>query len=643
MANNAKTGAEATRQSLPRVDPDRDWSDPIDDDPRTLHHMLRQSVERYGDSPLFGVISDPGQPRTHLSYSQFSELSDAVSRALAARGVETGMRVAMIMDNSTQWAAIAFAANRLGAVYTAMYTHQSGADWAYILADAEPHVVVIQSAALLERLVEHMPDDGATWPAHMITLDDASPTSSPPDGVSVETWSDVVAEGRATEDDITAADDPHALGLLIYTSGTTGHPKGVMLSNWNLLSNILSVRGRYPLYPGDRTAAFLPWAHSFGAIGDLYWMILSGLHINLISDLTRIADECAEIKPHALLAVPRVWNKFYTRVSWTLQSSFIKRLLGGKAMKLATARTDAAGVHGVAVPPTGWLDRKLDRIVFGKVRARFGGELRFCLSAGAALSPDVARFLQRCGFSVFEGYGLSETSPIVALNAWDELENTRTGSVGRPVPGVRVEIDTSVWDDPEAPNEGEIVIHGPNIMQGYWKKEAETAAVIGEDGGFRSGDLGHLDADGYLWITGRLKEQFKILNGKYVAPSPLEELMNLHPLVEQSLLDGSGREHTFAIIHPDPDAVRESLAAAGLSSSGSMSELCVRNEVSEHISGVLKDQTFTGAGWKPFERPRYIILDPVEWTPDNGLLTPSFKARRQQLLKRHGEAIAALK
>ena len=402
----------------PKQPSDRQWIKPEGDDPRTLYQMLMVSQERFGGEPCIGYIPSPGMQRVHLTYNEFGDLTTAVAKGLRDIGVVTADRVAIIVDNSVEWAALSYGANALGAAYTAMYTHQHGKDWAFILEDATPKVVAVQSTMVLDKLCDALDDDA--WPeAGVILLGDDPANQLPPEGVTVRSWTDLVKSGRAAEDLAEIADDPSALSTLIYTSGTTGNPKGVMLSNWNTLSNVLCVQGVFELYPGDKNAAFLPWAHSFGSTFDLHWMIRMGVHINLISDLTKIADECIEIKPAALLAVPRVWNKFYDRVNSQFESATgVKKLFVGKAQKSAAKRIAKAGVECDSVAPNGFFDKLWDKLVWKKVRARFGGNIRFCMSGAAALSPDVAAFVQKVGFNCYEGYGLTETSPLVSANGW---------------------------------------------------------------------------------------------------------------------------------------------------------------------------------------------------------------------------------
>ena len=415
-----------------------------------------------------------------------------------------------------------------------------------------------------------------------------------------------------------------------------------MLSNWNTLSNILCVQGVFELYPGDKNAAFLPWAHSFGSTFDLHWMIRMGVHVNLVSDLTKIADECIEIKPAVLIAVPRVWNKFYDRVNSQFAASPVKRLLSSKARKHASKRIAKAGVECDAVPPAGFFDKLYDKLIWRKVRARFGGNIRFCMSGAAALSPDVASFIQMVGFNCYEGYGLTETSPLISANGWMGKGQSRLNTVGKVANGQRVVIDCDAWDDPERPDEGEIVVYGPNVMGGYWNRPEETAEVIMADGGFRTGDLGKLTEDGFLSITGRVKSQFKLENGKYVSPSPLEENLKLSPLVEQCVLDGRNLRNTFLIVHPNCHALRSALGKAGVSAPADDAEMCADKAVNEWLLKTLAKENMQAPNWKGYEVARNLILDPNEWTTENDFLTPSLKVKLRNLLTHHEKAIESL-
>ena len=628
------------RMAWEKQSDDRQWKKPEGDDPRTLYQMLMTSVGRFGKLDCFGYIPAEGMDRVHLDYNTFGELSTSVGKKLNSIGVSKGDRVALILNNSVEWAALSYGANAIGAVYTAMYTHQHPEEWAFILNDSAPSLIAIQNSATLDKLVKTMPADAAGWPsAGVLLIGDEPANELPPEGVTVHTWAEFVSAGRSAGD-FEIADDPFALNTLIYTSGTTGNPKGVMLSNWNTLSNILCVQSTFTIYVGDKNAAFLPWAHSFGSTFDLHWMIRSGVHINLISDLTRIADECQEIKPAVLIAVPRVWSKFYDRVNSQFESATgLKKVFVGKAQKSAAKRIAKSGVECDAVAPKGFSDKLWDKLVWSKVRARFGGNIRFCMSGAAALSPDVAAFIQMVGFNCYEGYGLTETSPLVSANGWAGPGMSKLNTVGRVANGVNVIIDTDAWDDPARPDEGEIIVQGPNVMMGYWNNDEATAEVIMEPGKFRTGDLGKLTSDGYLSITGRVKSQFKLQNGKYVSPAPLEENVKLSPYVEGAVLDGRNMVKTYLIIHPDMKALKTGLTAANIKFSSDDAEMCKEQKVKDWLLTELKTNNMVAPAWKGYETAGSIILDHEEWTTDNDLLTPSMKVKLRNLLAKHEDAI----
>ncbi len=619
---------------------DRQWKIPEGDDPRTLYQMLMTSVGRFGDLKCFGYIPGEGMDRIHLDYNTFGELSTSVGKQLNSIGVSKGDRIALILNNSVEWAALSYGANAIGAAYTAMYTHQHPEEWAYILNDSAPSLIAIQNSATLDKLVKTMPADAAGWPsAGVLLIGDEPANELPPEGVTVHTWAEFVSAGRSAGD-FEIADDPFALNTLIYTSGTTGNPKGVMLSNWNTLSNILCVQSTFTIYVGDKNAAFLPRAHSFGSTFDLHWMIRSGVHINLISDLTRIADECQEIKPAVLIAVPRVWSKFYDRVNSQFESATgLKKVFVGKAQKSAAKRIKNAGVECDAVTPTAFFDKLWDKLVWSKVRARFGGNIRFCMSGAAALSPDVAAFIQMVGFNCYEGYGLTETSPLVSANGWAGPGMSKLNTVGRVANGVNVIIDTDAWDDPARPDEGEIIVQGPNVMMGYWNNEEATAEVIMEPGKFRTGDLGKLTSDGFLCITGRVKSQFKLENGKYVSPAPLEENVKLSQYVEGAVLDGRNMVKTYLIVHPNMHALKAGLTAANVKFPNDDAEICKDQNVKNWLLAELKTNNMVAPAWKGYEIAGSIILDHEEWTTDNDLLTPSMKVKLRNLLTKHEDAI----
>ena len=319
--------------SLPAFDLDRDWTRPLGDDPATLHEMLQMSITRNSERGAFDYLPHPEMPRMGISYSEFGSLVDCCARALRDRGIAAGARIALMMENRVEWATLAYAANALSAVYTSMYVDQHADEWRCIIEDCTPEVIVCGDAGILDRLIEALADSAADWPCATVVLLDEEPANAiPPAGVEVVSWQELISSGRDSEGLEPFEGDHTALAALIYTSGSTGRPKGVMLSNWNMLHNVLSLQGRLPVMPGDRAAALLPWMHSFGNTVDVHSMLHNGLQVCLISDRERILEELQQIRPVTMTAVPRVWNAIHSGVMQSIDSGFIRRRLGNLAL-----------------------------------------------------------------------------------------------------------------------------------------------------------------------------------------------------------------------------------------------------------------------------------------------------------------------
>jgi long-chain acyl-CoA synthetase len=427
--------------------------------------------------------------------------------------------------------------------------------------------------------------------------------------------------------------DAETICGFIYTSGTTGKPKGVLLSHGNITSNINGVSNLFPIDSSDISVSFLPWAHSFGQTCELHFLISRGCAMAIAEAVDKLVQNFAEVKPTILLAVPRVFNRIYDGLQKKMaEEGGLKKALFDAAIDNVVRRRELA-----AEGKSSWLvDTKhavLDKLVFSKVRDRFGGRLRFAISGGAALSPEVGQFIDDLGIVVCEGYGLTETSPIVTAN---HPGARKMGSVGQPIQDVEVIIDKSVAEDEES-DDGEIVVKGPNVMKGYHNLPEETELVMTEDGGFRTGDLGRLDDDNFLFITGRIKEQYKLENGKYVVPAPLEELLQLSPFVTQVYIHGANQLYNVALVVPDREAVEKWAKKEGLS--GGYEELLEKPETRKlfdhQIEVYAKD-------FKSYERPKKYELLAEEFTIDNGLLTPKMSLKRKQVVDKYGDLIDQL-
>jgi long-chain acyl-CoA synthetase len=585
-----------------------------------LVDLYLSSVERYADNPLLGERGDDGS-WTWITYRQLAATIDAARGGLASLGVANGDRVAIVSNNRPQWAAGAYATYGLGAVWVPMYEAQQPKEWLYILADCAAKVVIVVDDAA--RAAIDAERDRVPALEHIVVL-------FGPAGGDAITWDDLVERASTSQAPAVAPDEKQLAGL-IYTSGTTGNPKGVMLSHGNIASNVNAVCEVFPLDPEDRSASFLPWAHSFGQTVELHSLAAMGASMGLTSAQTLVRD-LTEIRPTILISVPTVFNRIYDGLNKMMDSKggVTKRIFNAA---LATERKrETLAKRGKTTPWIEWQHRIYDRLVFSKVRHGLGGRLKYAFSGSAAISTEVAEFISAVGITVFEGYGLTETAPVVSANVRGAR---KIGSVGKPVPGVTVRIDDKV-----SPEEGlgEIVVYGPNVMKGYYNLPEENERVFTADGGFRTGDLGSIDDDGFLFIRGRIKEQYKLDNGKYVVPSPIEEQLNLSGYIAANMVYGEQRPYNVALVVADEQAVKQWAQDNGLDTEqyeALLESPAVRDLIRHEIER-------TQAAVKGYERVRNFVLAADEWTPENGMLTPSLKVKRRLVMEKYGDRIHAL-
>ena len=571
---------------------------------KNLIEMLEKSRQLYADRPLYGTKHDGVYEWT--TYEQFAEKVDAFRGGLASLGVSAGDKVAIICKNTEEWAVSAYATYGLSAQHIPMYETQMAKEWEYIVRDCGAKVLLVANAAVLEQ-TRDFPEKIESL-EHIVLL-------SGSDAGDVKTYSDLLKTGRENPVQVQHPESQSPMGM-IYTSGTTGDPKGVMLSHRNLIFECEVVLPLLGMTNEDRSLAFLPWAHVFGQVAEVHGLINSGGSAGLVEDVNTLIEELGVLKPSMFFAVPRVYNRIYERLIGQMQEKpgFIRSLFYGG---LKQAKREREGeTLGFLDNLTLTLARK---IIFKKVLNRFGGNLRIAISGASALSPEVAEFVNDIGISIYEGYGLSENTAALSVN-YPGVR--RFGSVGKPLPGVRIEIDKSVEGSKE--EDGEVIAYGENIMLGYHNLPEKTKESINDDGGLRTGDLGHLDADGYLYITGRVKEQYKLENGKYVAPAPLEESLKLSAYIDQVMLYGFNRPHNVAVIVVAMPAVEKFAEENGISGSGEslLGDPLVRELFQKQLEHYGKD-------FKSFERPQNFALLSEEWGIDNGLLTPTLKLKRE--------------
>jgi long-chain acyl-CoA synthetase len=578
--------------------------------------LLRTAIERYADRNLFGVRKDPGWEWT--TYRQFGALVDRFRGGLASLGIGRGDRVAVISNNRLEWVVGAHAVYSLGAAYVPMYEAQLDKEWEYILADSESKAVLVANEGIEKRVRQF----ARNLPAlrHIVNFEGAANQPS--------SYAALLAHGTKNPAPPVVPDDSD-IATLIYTSGTTGSPKGVRLSHLNLASNVSALLASVEFNTQDRGVAFLPWAHVFGGCVELHSMIGAGGSTGICGDPTKLVQYLPELKPTILFAVPRVWNRIYDGVQKTMTSKpaavqwIFKTAMQAKN-KLRRKEPIGLG-EKVAL-------RLAEKVVFPKIRNAFGGALRYACSGAAALSREVAEFIDNIGIEVYEGYGQTEGSGVTTANLQGQA---RLGSVGRAIPGVRLVIDKSVPGG--GPDEGEIIVYGKGVMRGYHHLEDATRQTMTEDGGLRTGDLGRLDADGYLYITGRVKELYKLENGKYVAPTPLEEKVQLSPYILQCVVYGADHPHNIALIIPDMPTLRTWAKAQGLESDDDalLTNPKVRTLLETEVDRLSKD-------FKGFERILDFVIDTEELTTQNGMLTPSLKLKRNKVVAKYADVFESL-
>src|SRR5262249_27262753 len=363
-----------------------------------------------------------------------------------------------------------------------------------------------------------------------------------------------------------------------------------------------------------------------GQTCELHCLVSMGCSMAINDDIKNLVANLAEVKPTVLYAVPRVFNRLYDGVNAQVAAKpGIIQWLFKHGVETATRKAKGESVGAVDA----LLLALADRLIFSTVRQRFGGRPTYAISGSAALSPEVANFIDALGITVYEGYGLTETSPIATANYPGAR---KMGTVGKPIPGVSVQIDRSVTGDPL---HGEIIIPGPNVMQGYHNRPEENAAVLMEDHSFRSGDMGYVDPEGFLHITGRIKEQYKLENGKYVVPSPLEERLKLSPFIANVMVYGANKPHNVALVIPDAEALRGWASKEGVTLDDLVANEKVRGPRKAETEALSKDI-------KGYERVQNFVVAVEDFTTDNGMLTPTLKLKRRAVLERYGDDLDSL-
>ncbi len=602
-----------------------------------------------------------------LTYDELHDVVKCLAAGFRELGVADGKRVGILARTRMEWAQSDFALLAAGGVVTTVYPSSSPRQVAYLLGDADATGVVVENGALLGRVLEVEDELDLEF---FVLVDESGSAAAARD--DVHTLAEVHALGAESFDEAAYRGwlderDPDDLASLIYTSGTTGQPKGVELTHWNFKSNVDQVRRRYgprpdkgdlPVVgPGSATVAFLPLAHVFERLAGHFHAYSAGATVAYAESADTLREDFAAIRPDAVPAsVPRVYEKIYAAIREQAATSPVRERIFGWAIEVGReyATTDEPGA---------WLSLRrslADRLVFSTVREALGGRIELLFSGGGSLSADLIELYHGMGIPVLEGYGLTETAPVVTINPF---EAPRIGTIGVPVYDVETRLDPAVVAEGEfedAPGEvGELLVRGPNVARGYWNMPEATerafveelpedaiAVVDWETSGegdrgpwFRTGDIVAQDADGYITFLERAKELVVLSTGKNVAPTPIEDAFAGSELVEQVMVVGDGEKFVGALVVPNFGGVRKWAGRNGVDLPDDPAAICeddrVRARIGEAVEAV-------NADIEPHETVKRFRLVPEEFTEDNDLLTPSMKKKRRNILERHAEQVEAI-
>jgi long-chain acyl-CoA synthetase len=588
--------------------------------PDNLVEFLERSVAKYPDHPLFGTKNVSGT-YDWVTYREVGRRVDNLRGGLARQGIGKGDAVGLIANNRVEWAVAAFAAYGLGARFIPMYESELLHVWEYIITDSAVKVLLVSKQEIYDKIKNFT---GKIPTLQKIFVIDAT-------GPGTMTELESVGQENPMP---SLHPNPDDIAVLIYTSGTTGDPKGVLLSHGNFTSNSHAGRKFYPeLNANSRTLSILPWAHSFGQTAELYTMIQLGGSIGFMEKPTTIVSDMAQVRPTFLIAVPRVFNKIYDTL-WSKMNEMggFKKSLFVMGVESAKKRRELAK-QGQSDFMTNLKFKIADQLVFHKIRDMFGGRMLGSMTGSAAMNKEISLFFFDMGIPLYDCYGMTETSPAITMNGSVAF---KFGTVGRPIEKVKVVIDRSVVE--EGAEDGEIICYGPNVMKGYHNKPEQTKEVMTTDGGVRTGDRGRLDEDGYLYITGRIKEQFKVENGKFVFPASLEEDICLVPAVQNAVIYGDNRPYTICLIVPDFFVLEKYAEKHNLPAD--IKTLIQRKDVQDMMANEITSSLKGKYG--SYEIPKKFLFVTEIFTLENGMLTQTMKLKRRVVLTKYMDQIEAL-
>ena len=581
----------------------------------TINQMVQNTIQQHGSATALSHKVD--KEYQDISYASLAERIKHFCLGLIELGLQKGDRVALLSENRPEWAITDLAILAGGGVTVPMFSTLTSAQVEYIVRDSGAKILCVSS----ERQLQKIKDWDANVPTslqHIVVFDELEDDAVRPFDQVCE-LGQRIENGDQGYQQASEAVTPDDLASIIYTSGTTGDPKGAMLTHSNFMSNIQAATGIVTLTPDDVFLSFLPLSHVFERMGGHYLPLSSGATIAYAESPFTIRQNMQEVRPTVMMSVPRVYEAMHERIlnsvkegSPTKQKIFHWSVGVGSKVSQAIQQKKK---------PSSMLSLKAsiaNKLVFEKLKAVTGGRLRFFVSGGAPLSKAIAEFFHAAGILILEGYGLTETSPVICVNRPDQW---KFGTVGPMIPGIEVKIA----------EDGEILSRGPHIMQGYFNKPSDTAEAIDAEGWFHTGDIGEIDEEGFLTITDRKKNLLILSNGKNVAPQPIENQLKQSPYISEIMLLGDQRRTITALIVPNYDAIKEYAAEQQLEAED-MPALLQTQEVQRLIRGEINQYS---SDFADFERVRMFTLMEKEFSEESGEMTPTLKLKRPVIMENH--------
>lgn len=591
---------------------------------KTIPHLFRYLTEEYSKETSSYILKHKVDGKyVGITYDQLREETELLANGLAYLGIKNNDKVSIISENRPEWVYSDFAILGLGGIDVPLYPSLTADSVEFILNNSESKGVILSNKFQLNKLLKVR--DRCKTLKFIIILNEKD---YDPNVKDLHTFKDVQEFGRKFRKDNPGhfaesmqLAKPGDICTIIYTSGTTGEPKGVVLTHQNILSNVQSALESFPINKDDVFLSFLPLCHIFERMGGYYTAFACGGTICYAESIETVAQNLIEVKPTIMTTVPRLFERIYSKIMKNVESQPEKKQkIFFWAIEIG--REYAKTKKTKSIPLSLSIKHKIaDKLVFKKLREKTGGNLRFFISGGAALPRELGEFFEAVGILIIEGYGLTESSPVISAN---RLDAYKFGTVGKAMPGVQIKIA----------EDGEILAKGPNIMQGYYKNKKETEATI-KDGWLYTGDIGVFDQDGFLIITDRKKHLFKTSAGKYIAPTPIENIFLASKYIDQFVLIGDRRMFLTALIVPDFEALKEYADSHNIKYS-TTEDLAKDDEIYKLLE---KDMDQFQKKLANFERVRKFVMLDRPFSIESGEITPSMKVKRKFIEERYQDLI----